>query len=432
MNGADGLEGYRTTRSCLAAHNFTMPALSPTMTEGNIAKWNVKEGDSFVAGDVLLEIETDKASMDVEAQDDGIMAKIVMPDGSKGIKVGARIGVLAEEGDDISSLEIPAEESAPAPPPKEEKKQPEQPKKTEPAKETSAGSQSPETKSAQKTAPQKSKDVAPTGKKMNKAYPMLPSVEHLIKEKKISKEDLENIEPTGPKGQLLKGDILAYLGKVAKDVPGELAARFQHLSHLDLSNIKVSPKKEAPKVESAKEETAAEAKKELEIIQVALPISMANAIEVQKRIESTLGVFMPLSTFIARASDVANDDLPRSKTTKPTADELFNDVLGLNNVHSNFGVRGNFLPQIQALPATAMATVPRVRKVEQKVDVLDFLTGKVRNSAPRRVAPTPVQGPPGTTSIFSVLVPKGDERQGKVFLENLKEILEEEPGRLVL
>ena len=156
-----------------------MPALSPTMTEGNIAKWNVKEGDSFVAGDVLLEIETDKASMDVEAQDDGIMAKIVMPDGSKGIKVGARIGVLAEEGDDISSLEIPAEESAPAPAPKEEKKQPEPAKKAEPAKESSAGSQSPEIKSAQKTAPQKSKDVAPTGKKMNKAYPMLPSVEQI-------------------------------------------------------------------------------------------------------------------------------------------------------------------------------------------------------------------------------------------------------------
>lgn len=55
-----------------------MPALSPTMTEGNIASWKVKEGDEFVAGDVLLEVETDKAQMDVEAQDDGIMAKIMV------------------------------------------------------------------------------------------------------------------------------------------------------------------------------------------------------------------------------------------------------------------------------------------------------------------------------------------------------------------
>ncbi|MBH1945568.1 biotin/lipoyl-binding protein, partial [Erythrobacter sp. YJ-T3-07] len=59
-----------------------MPALSPTMTEGNIATWKVKEGDEFAAGDVLLEIETDKASMDVEAQDDGIMMKIFTGDGS--------------------------------------------------------------------------------------------------------------------------------------------------------------------------------------------------------------------------------------------------------------------------------------------------------------------------------------------------------------
>lgn len=58
-----------------------MPALSPTMTEGNIASWKIKEGDSFSAGDVLLEIETDKAQMDVEAQDDGILAKITVCQG---------------------------------------------------------------------------------------------------------------------------------------------------------------------------------------------------------------------------------------------------------------------------------------------------------------------------------------------------------------
>ena len=102
-----------------------MPALSPTMTEGNIASWKVKEGDKFSAGDVLLEIETDKASMDVEAQDDGIVAKIIQGDGSKGIQVGSRIGVLAEVGDDLSSLEIPPEETSSTPPPKKEASKPE-------------------------------------------------------------------------------------------------------------------------------------------------------------------------------------------------------------------------------------------------------------------------------------------------------------------
>ncbi len=88
-----------------------MPALSPTMTEGNIATWRVKEGEKFSAGDVLLEIETDKATMDVEAQEDGILMKIMQGDGSKSVQVGSRIAVLAEEGDDISSLEIPKDES---------------------------------------------------------------------------------------------------------------------------------------------------------------------------------------------------------------------------------------------------------------------------------------------------------------------------------
>ena len=69
-----------------------MPAMSPTMTEGNIASWKVKEGDSFSTGDVLLEIETDKASMDVEAADDGVMFKIFAEDGSKSVQVGTRIG----------------------------------------------------------------------------------------------------------------------------------------------------------------------------------------------------------------------------------------------------------------------------------------------------------------------------------------------------
>ncbi len=398
------------------------------MTEGNIASWKVKEGDTFVAGDVLLEIETDKASMDVEAQDDGIVAKIFYGDGSQGIKVGLRIGVLAEDGDDMKTLEIPADEPAPAPEPKKE----EQPKK-EAAPAQSTSSQSAATKSPPNTAPRKANQVAPSGKKMNKAYPLLPSVEHLVKQKGIDHYALENITPTGPKGQLLKGDILAYLGEISQDTPAKLATHFDKISHLDLSNIKVAAPNGAPNVAEA----ALAAEKSVDqtppTVKVALPISMASAIEVQKRIQSTLGVFLPLSTFIERAADIANEDLPKSKNHKTTADELFDDVLGLTNVSSAIGVRGHFMPQIQALPATAMATVPRERRVKEKGDVLDFLTRKSRPSAAqKRIAPTPITGPPGTTSVFSVSVQKGDETQAKVFLENLKEILEDAPGRLVL
>jgi len=80
---------------------ITMPALSPTMEEGNLAKWLVKEGDQIAPGDVIAEIETDKATMEVEAVDEGTVAKILIEEGTEGVKVNAPIAVLAEEGEDV-------------------------------------------------------------------------------------------------------------------------------------------------------------------------------------------------------------------------------------------------------------------------------------------------------------------------------------------
>ena len=79
-----------------------MPALSPTMEEGTLAKWLVKEGDKVASGDILAEIETDKATMEFEAVDEGTVAKILVPEGSEGVKVGAPIAILAGEGEDAS------------------------------------------------------------------------------------------------------------------------------------------------------------------------------------------------------------------------------------------------------------------------------------------------------------------------------------------
>ncbi len=82
-----------------------MPALSPTMTEGNLASWLKKEGDSIAPGDVIAEIETDKATMEVEAVDEGRLGKIVVPAGTEGVAVNAVIGLLLEEGEEDSALE---------------------------------------------------------------------------------------------------------------------------------------------------------------------------------------------------------------------------------------------------------------------------------------------------------------------------------------
>ncbi len=94
--------------------NITMPALSPTMEEGNLAKWLVKEGDQVSAGDVIAEIETDKATMEVEAVDEGTVGKIVVAAGTAGVKVNELIAVLLEDGEDASSIDTSGGSAAPA------------------------------------------------------------------------------------------------------------------------------------------------------------------------------------------------------------------------------------------------------------------------------------------------------------------------------
>src|SRR6185369_140203 len=93
-----------------------MPALSPTMEEGTLAKWLVKEGDDVKSGDILAEIETDKATMEFEAVDEGKIAKILVPEGTDGVKVGQPIAILAGDGEQVSEAPAaPAAEATPAP-----------------------------------------------------------------------------------------------------------------------------------------------------------------------------------------------------------------------------------------------------------------------------------------------------------------------------
>jgi pyruvate dehydrogenase E2 component (dihydrolipoamide acetyltransferase) len=93
---------------CIAsdpAHiKLTMPALSPTMNEGNLAKWRKKEGDKVNPGDVLAEVETDKATVDFESVEEGYIARILLPEGSNGVKVGTLVAIMAESEADIAAF----------------------------------------------------------------------------------------------------------------------------------------------------------------------------------------------------------------------------------------------------------------------------------------------------------------------------------------
>ncbi|WP_099867744.1 pyruvate dehydrogenase complex dihydrolipoamide acetyltransferase [Pararhizobium haloflavum] len=185
--------------------NITMPALSPTMEEGNLAKWLVKEGDTVSSGDVIAEIETDKATMEVEAVDEGTVAKIVVPAGTEGVKVNAVIAVLAEEGEDVSEAakgggsDGAAEKSA-----KEERKK-------------DAQSEAGASKQAQPdggTAPADAKPIAdktPTAgteapRKNGERIFASPLARRMAKEAGL---DLSAVSGSGPKGRIVKTDIEA-------------------------------------------------------------------------------------------------------------------------------------------------------------------------------------------------------------------------------
>ena len=97
------------------ATEILMPALSPTMEEGTLAKWNVKEGDTVSSGDIIAEIETDKATMEFEAVDEGTIGKIVVAEGTENVKVNDLIAVLLEDGESADDIgDAPAAALAPA------------------------------------------------------------------------------------------------------------------------------------------------------------------------------------------------------------------------------------------------------------------------------------------------------------------------------
>ncbi|MCR9073012.1 MAG: pyruvate dehydrogenase complex dihydrolipoamide acetyltransferase [Alphaproteobacteria bacterium] len=181
-----------------------MPALSPTMTEGNLAKWMVKEGDTVSPGDVIAEIETDKATMEVEAVDEGTIGKIVVSDGTEGVAVNAVIAYLLEEGE--SAADIPADGgSAPAGPAPATSA----PKAEEPAKEAPAPAPS--------SAP-----AAPAPAKSGGRVFASPLAKRMAEQAGL---DLSGVAGSGPNGRIVKADILkAMAGGAPKTAAAPQAA----------------------------------------------------------------------------------------------------------------------------------------------------------------------------------------------------------------
>ena len=170
--------------------NITMPALSPTMEEGNLSKWLVKEGDKVKSGDVIAEIETDKATMEVEAVDEGTVAKLVVPAGTEAVKVNALIAILAADGEDVSAAaagggSAPKAEAAPA-----KAEAAPAPKAAEPAPAPAAAAPAPA------AAPAASSGGAKTFSS--------PLARRLAKEAGL---DISAVSGSGPHGRVVKADV---------------------------------------------------------------------------------------------------------------------------------------------------------------------------------------------------------------------------------
>lgn len=173
-----------------------MPALSPTMEEGTLANWLVKEGDTVSSGDVIAEIETDKATMEVESIDDGVMAKILVEAGTDNVPVGQIIAIMAEEGEDVADIEVPSATAAPAAPKVEE---------AAPAA-TAADTSAPANDSTQVTdaVTQSNVKSLAAGDRI-KASPLA---------KRIAAHeglDIASIAGTGPHGRIVKRDVEAAI-----------------------------------------------------------------------------------------------------------------------------------------------------------------------------------------------------------------------------
>ncbi len=182
-----------------------MPALSPTMTEGNLVKWLIAEGDTVVPGDLLAEIETDKATMEIEATDEGRVGRILVPGGSEGIAVNTPLAVLLEDGEDDSAIEA-ALAAVPAVPP---------PAAAPEASPAEATSPVPEPEPIPPAAPPPA--TAPSGG--GGRIMASPLARRMAREKGL---DLAQIRGSGPNGRIIKSDIEAAVagGAAVAAVPG--------------------------------------------------------------------------------------------------------------------------------------------------------------------------------------------------------------------
>ena len=328
--------------------NILMPALSPTMTEGTLAKWHVKEGDEISSGDVIAEIETDKATMEVEAVEEGTLGKILVADGSEGVAVNTVIALLLEEGEDASALEaapVPAPAAAPASP------------APATAAAPPAAPPAPATAPAAPAAP-----AAPSGARVFAS----PLARRMAGQAGI---ELAGLQGSGPHGRIVKSDIEAAIAKgpapaaAAASAPAAAAAAAaapaasgpgaKQMADLLGIAYRLEPHSNMRKIIASR---LTEAKQTIPHFYLSVDCELDALLKIRKDLNSRSDAYkISVNDFVIRAAALALKQVPAANASYDPEGQLFYD-------HADISVAvaipdGLITPIIKAAENKGLATI---------------------------------------------------------------------------
>lgn len=255
-----------------------MPALSPTMTEGNLVRWLKKEGDSVKSGEVMAEIETDKATMEVEAVDEGVIGKILVPAGTESVAVNSVIALLLEEGEDASSLETISIEM--------------------PVTSSAAPAQVQEVPVLKAVPPQ---EVSPAS--TSRVF-VSPLAKRIAEQNQLS---LSVIQGSGPHGRIVKADVEAAIAQEGGKKPVAVAPVYGEAEYVDLP-LNMMRKVIAKRLTESKQEVP----HFYLTIDCHLDALLALRTDINKRLE---GEKLSVNDFIVRACALALMKVPEANTS---------------------------------------------------------------------------------------------------------------------
>lgn len=277
-----------------------MPALSPTMTEGTLARWVKKEGDTIKAGEVIAEIETDKATMEVEAVDEGVLAKIIIAAGTSGVAVNAPIAYMVEDGEkfDPASLGAPANDKA-------------APKAVASA---SAPAATPIAAAPAAATPAASSTQAPTAASSGDRLKATPLARRLAAEKGLN---LASLQGTGPNGRITKADVLS--GKTvsvaaAAPAPAPVMAATGAIADMltkQGQSFTAIPNNNIKKVTARR---LSESKQTVPHFYLSVDCRIDQLLAMRKRINDSADVKVSVNDFVVRAVALALKEVPAANS----------------------------------------------------------------------------------------------------------------------